>query len=454
MKKKLEETGKRCSYKNFDLLPTKNDFNFEMRDWMTVQTKELPTGSKLIMGLNPPFGLKAALANKFIDKALEFRPKLMVLIVPSETQRLDEKRRPYDLVWEDERFLSGKSFYLPGSVDANDRQIEQWNVKPPPLYLWSRPDWTSKHKAIAREHDHLISQREVSPSSHTKEDNSDVNIKQGDDILNSIDAPINEGQVRYSPHGSVDRGSQERQEYRVSDPENTSWKRKRREENDERGLGVTSPVNPIDMRSSIERLQPKHDMPPPDFEVVDKGYRNLEPTSSSHTGGIRGSYSGTDYWPSVSNPLYDSGVTGVDGRHGSLMRDTGYRPYVREDESNLRELGTRQHIRQYGLQNPNNVTGNYLSSVHDPAYRHEGLSYPAHGSSYESPYAMNAPAMQRYAPRLDELNHVRMDPLGSEPPPIVGRSVPQPGYENWMPGFAGSSHHLNSRQNSADRFNQ
>lgn len=25
-----------------------NDFNFEMRDWMTVQTKELPTGSKLV----------------------------------------------------------------------------------------------------------------------------------------------------------------------------------------------------------------------------------------------------------------------------------------------------------------------------------------------------------------------------------------------------------------------
>ncbi|QCD78251.1 histone-lysine N-methyltransferase NSD3 [Vigna unguiculata] len=456
MKKKLEETGKRCSYKNFDLFPTKNDFNFEMRDWMSVQTKELPTGSKLIMGLNPPFGLKAALANKFIDKALEFRPKLMILIVPSETQRLDEKRHPYDLVWEDERFLSGKSFYLPGSVDTNDRQMDQWNVKPPPLYLWSRPDWTSKHKAIAREHDHLIREREVSkmesfgekesPSSHTKEDNSGVNIMRSDDILNSIAAPISEGHVGYSPHGSVDRGSQERQEYRVSDAENTSWKRKRPEENDGRGLGVTSPLNPIDVRSSVERFPPKHDVPPPDFEVVDKGYRNLEPTSSSHT---RGAYSGTQNWPGVANPLYDSGVTGVDGRHGSLMRDKGYRPYVREDESNLRE-----HIRQYGLQNPNNVTSNYVSSVHDPAYGHHEGYYPAHGSLYESPYVMNAPAMQRYAPRLDELNHVRMDPLGSEPPPMVGRGVPQPGYGSWMPGFAGGSHHLYSRQNSADRFNQ
>lgn len=40
-----------------------------------------------IMGLNPPFGVKAALANKFIDKALEFEPKLLILIVPPETER-------------------------------------------------------------------------------------------------------------------------------------------------------------------------------------------------------------------------------------------------------------------------------------------------------------------------------------------------------------------------------
>jgi hypothetical protein len=39
------------------------------------------------MGLNPPFGVKASLANKFIDKALSFKPKLIVLIVPKETKR-------------------------------------------------------------------------------------------------------------------------------------------------------------------------------------------------------------------------------------------------------------------------------------------------------------------------------------------------------------------------------
>jgi hypothetical protein len=39
------------------------------------------------MGLNPPFGPKAMLANKFIDKALTFKPKLIILIVPKEAER-------------------------------------------------------------------------------------------------------------------------------------------------------------------------------------------------------------------------------------------------------------------------------------------------------------------------------------------------------------------------------
>ena len=95
------------------------------------------------MGLNPPFGVKASLANKFINKALSFKPKLIVLIVPKETERyapyscwqnilltspshisfweffflcafivwlsrLDQKKIPYDLIWEDSECLAGK----------------------------------------------------------------------------------------------------------------------------------------------------------------------------------------------------------------------------------------------------------------------------------------------------------------------------------------------------------
>ena len=92
------------------------------------------------MGLNPPFGVNGNLANKFIDKALTFKPKLIILIVPSLTERsvfcsaklscyrskqliascftyfffccchrLDRKRKlPYDIIWEDQCLLSGK----------------------------------------------------------------------------------------------------------------------------------------------------------------------------------------------------------------------------------------------------------------------------------------------------------------------------------------------------------
>jgi hypothetical protein len=32
--------------------------------------------------------------------------------------------------------------------------MDQWNVSPPPLYLWSHPDWTQRHRRIAEEHGH------------------------------------------------------------------------------------------------------------------------------------------------------------------------------------------------------------------------------------------------------------------------------------------------------------
>ncbi|KAK9663925.1 hypothetical protein RND81_14G006700 [Saponaria officinalis] len=153
MKKKLDSVGKKkCSFKNFDLFPTKNDFNFEQRDWFTVDPRDLLPGSQVVMGLNPPFGYKAALANKFINKALQFKPKLLILIVPPETQRLDRGKNRhlrYDLLWEDQHLLSGESFYFPGVFNASEQQISQWNNTTPPLYLWSHPDWTRKHREVA-----------------------------------------------------------------------------------------------------------------------------------------------------------------------------------------------------------------------------------------------------------------------------------------------------------------
>lgn len=33
--------------------------------------------------------------------------------------------------------------------------MEDWNVRPPPLSLWSRPDWTTKHIEVAEKHGHV-----------------------------------------------------------------------------------------------------------------------------------------------------------------------------------------------------------------------------------------------------------------------------------------------------------
>ncbi|KAK1418163.1 hypothetical protein QVD17_27302 [Tagetes erecta] len=131
MKEKLDTMGKRCKFKNYDIITPK------------------------VIGLNPPFGVQASLANKFINHALKFKPKLIILIVPQETRRLDRKSPLYDLIWEDRGMLSGKSFYLPGIVGISGQPLEDWNVKPPPLSLWSRPDWTARHIQEAKKRRHI-----------------------------------------------------------------------------------------------------------------------------------------------------------------------------------------------------------------------------------------------------------------------------------------------------------
>ncbi|KAI7744963.1 hypothetical protein M8C21_006460, partial [Ambrosia artemisiifolia] len=185
MKEKLDSTGKKCKFKNYDLITPKNTFNFEKRDWFSVPLDALPDGSGLVMGLNPPFGVKASLANKFIDHALKFKPKLLILIVPEETKRLDCKRSPYDLIWEEHDMMSGKSFYLPGSVDKRDQPLDDWNVKPPPLSLWSRSDWTEKHLEVAQKHGH-IEQKQTVPHQEAERVVSNDLMEENLDCFNDL----------------------------------------------------------------------------------------------------------------------------------------------------------------------------------------------------------------------------------------------------------------------------
>ncbi|PWZ15527.1 Protein ENHANCED DOWNY MILDEW 2 [Zea mays] len=212
MKEKLDKVQKKCHFKNYDLIQPQNRFCFEKRDWMTVQPNELPHGSQLVF--------KASLANKFIDKALTFKPKLIVLIVPKETKRLDQRRTPYDLIWEDSECLSGKSFYLPGSVDLNDKIVEGWNASAPPLYLWSHPGWTKKHMQVAEEHGHTCMGK---IACHVEESNlsDDLSVRKQSDATNKLNSrsgketPFNDRMSNLLDDGSARKQARSEEEKRT-----------------------------------------------------------------------------------------------------------------------------------------------------------------------------------------------------------------------------------------------
>ncbi|KAG2678170.1 hypothetical protein I3760_12G131600 [Carya illinoinensis] len=494
MKKKLEETGKKCSFRNYDIFQAKIDFNFEKRDWMTVQPKELPTGSRLIMGLNPPFGVRASLANKFIDKALEFNPKLLILIVPPETERLDKKKPPYDLVWDDEQSLSGKSFYLPGSVDDNEKQMDQWNVRTPPLSLWSRHDWSAKHKIIAEKHGHLSKQQEeldieknhpenrIHDHPVDSHDHCGVNSAMIDDLPAQTDGPekIRGGTVvskcdkESSPRSKGDGESLQNEGYVKNLPKGYS-KRKRKHDNEELGKqnGEISSDNKmdggrprhaspniVDSRSSLENSQTKSREIPSHTEIGENGHQHFEPSTSGSRLQFAAAYGGNQagisddmgrmYYKS-GNVSYSSGThwQSMDVSPGSDYRgrnweeqlagrlrgssdSLSHRSYgTRVEEMPTRDSDIRSQVRLYGQQDPDLPRHNYLAG-HDhrysqiesmpSTYGHPSMaadfsSYRMNASAVDLSYRMNTSAMQRYAPRLDELNQFArpMNTFGFEP---------------------------------------
>ncbi|XP_022716813.1 protein ENHANCED DOWNY MILDEW 2 [Durio zibethinus] len=501
MKKKLEETGKKCSYKNYDIFQAKNDMNFERRDWMTVRPKELPTGSQLIMGLNPPFGVKAALANKFIDKALEFNPKLLILIVPPETERLDKKKfvkYPYELVWEDTQFLSGKSFYLPGSIDAKDKQMDQWNVMAPPLYLWSRSDFSAKHKSIAENHGHLprepeslnqeINIDETHKSELPLEDDGHCNdaSELKDDMQNhKVEECKQETSVTVtpkecSPHQQCETKGRDNHGHVKNQSKETLSKKKKKhgEENHGRradgqsggrtpinemysGIPRSSPPNVMSGRSSMEGASSKSPMLATVTGFGENVNQHPNPTR-------RGSRHGTSYGDTRTGIADDMGRRyGINDPYPVGAHNLDYGPYTNEVG---RESNIRSQVRRYG-QDPDATQRSYLAGL-NPAYGPvRSLSNPTYrqhlGATVDPSYRMNTSAMQRYAPRLDELNYTRMGTSGPEPPminrnafydpgpppiPIPDPRAPRP--PPYSMAFAPGPYHPYSYQNSAGWLNE
>ncbi|KAL7186639.1 hypothetical protein ACSBR2_028381 [Camellia fascicularis] len=529
MKKKLDETGKKkCSYKNYDILQPKNDFNFEERDWMSVKPKELPPGSQLIMGLNPPFGVNAALANKFIDKALEFKPKLLILIVPKETERLDKKG--YDLIWENNELLAGKSFYLPGSVDINDNQLEDWNVSTPPLYLWSHPDWTAKHKAIAQRHGHLAREQKQShlEEVHDKplvpdhpmkdhEPNGQTSVALDDHpVQNEVHEQLQERQASVSeshkeglPCGNGGREVHEQiQERRASVSEshkedlprgnggrevhenrnhgqnrfNRDSKKKKKKHGGKKngkGFGQTPQKTKERGRSSpaskmydrIPRCSPPNSSRP--LEVLKEGDRHFDQSVDGSRSHYRTGYEGSpaddiarryglNSEGTYSGPGPDYGVRNPEGQFGGYQRESTesrvYRPYVSGiEDTYARESAMRSQAGLYGQQGPNTFgqRSGFLAGQ-DSGFS----SYSYLGSAADPSYnRMNTTStMERYAPRLDEMNHTRMNTLAGEPPRngIADPLAQQRGYrvDTLGLGFVPGPYRPSSQHNTSGWLNE
>lgn len=481
MKEKLEIAGKKCSFKNYDIIQPMNDFNFEKRDWMTVQQKELPTGSQLIMGLNPPFGFKASLANKFIDKALTFRPKLIILIVPPETERLDKKKTPYDLIWEDDVSLSGKSFYLPGSVDVMDKQIEQWNNTPPLLYLWSRVDWTAKHKAIALKQGHLDDELNKPDDALNKPSLKDARPLE---VHETRDVAL--GETKTESNMDVDRNNRGLEENRRREPQKRekrrrkkesfekkrkeesfekkrkeeSFEKKRKEEPFEKKRKVDEPtimsVSPaVHTRSNTpERNQVA--LPRSGVEVITASRVGMSSASlDEDIDQIAKRYAVS---PSRDNPFNNaslnwSGVGTNNLGYGNRSTEERIPSYIRDDTSGRKPFmndydgytrTSELQPRTYGMQGQDDVSQrsrySLSSSVSasDPPKPYLSSSFGHANTGIESS------VMQRYAPRLDQSNYPMpgsstYDMPGMRrdtPPDLMGFALPPrysgPGTSGWL----------------------
>jgi len=367
MKEKLDKIGTRCSYKNYDLVQAKNNFNFEKRDWMTVSPNELPTGSKLIMGLNPPFGKNARDANKFINKALEFKPKLLILIAPPETERLGKKNPPYDLIWEDDEMLAGKSFYLPGSVDMNNNQLDDWNVTTSLLNLWSRQDWSAEHKAIAQRHGHLSRLQEQTHSETHHEmlvsdkamEAPDLNgeipmSSDGHPVQNDVrEASVLESHKDGSPSDNKKRDVRERSKssHGKNCSKEDSKKRGRDEAKPGRESSVTSPA-------FKERglSQDKERGPSPLSKMYDKHPRLSQPRevreqSNSSLRKNRSDEDSKKRLPDKGKRGRESSETSPSSKERGLSQERGQSPRGKSYDKHPR-LSPPREVRQHGNRSP------------------------------------------------------------------------------------------------------
>lgn len=411
----------------------------------------------------------------------------------------------------------------------NDKQIEQWNVNPPLLYLWSRQDWTAKHRAIAQRCGHISrQQRETNSEDNYKEvpvldhpardqaDSGHANMVMDEHSVENHECE-HEKRIATVPADHVDsaRCSVDREDHEKKILNENSRQRhgkgKHEKGNEiipeDKQNGGMAPVREMQKgthKSSSPDARSKSDIHRPEVgrtssaavvgeEVHSQFEPDLPDLSLQRTryGGSHANipedmsrryrldgeepYSGTAHRRSMGfSPGLDYGIRSseepfISYSRGNMDKLGGYRRGILErDEYGRNTDGNtdiRSQIQQYGQQDPilSQQRSNYLAGQ-DPWFGQMGRPLSRRGHPAEPSYnRMNASAMQRYGPQLDELNHTRMGPYGYDRPILDHRNGPydplaprpQPGFQqaNSM-GFASGLHRPYSNQNSSGWLNE
>ncbi|MCO5572969.1 hypothetical protein L7F22_026731 [Adiantum nelumboides] len=128
--------------------------NMEARFERLDEQEALPTGSKLLVCLSLSFTLWGEQSNKILDCALELKPKLIVLIAPLFSRRLDE-HSTYNLIWSDDELLQSEILWPWGAMEVPSIVLDKKKGMSPTIFLWSRTDWATKHRQIASRFGHF-----------------------------------------------------------------------------------------------------------------------------------------------------------------------------------------------------------------------------------------------------------------------------------------------------------
>lgn len=352
-------------------------------------------------------------------------------------------------------FFFLQSFYLPGSVDVNDNQMEQWNLSPPPLYLWSRADWTVKHKRIAARNGHIVEEQGPLLGKGILLEKPAYSLPAEGHMEAEIlvrDATLEEKEVRDENHKSSDSTKR-----KISPGLASTVSRKRRrkkkgqvleeKKDDELSDMSISPDQKRNMQSHLS-LEPSN-VAPQDRDthftsgtefavkaggndisknIVNDNIDDIARRYTSPAAARENMFSRNQHnWQSGGVGNYDYGAltpeirsTHHDNRDSPSM-NTYFNEIHRYGKSS--ESDIRAQIRLYGSQDQNEQLQRDRNplAASDSGFVHSRLyTPPSYGQFTGGPASS---VMDRYAPRLDAANYARPEsqvPVGQFP----GRSDP------------------------------